>query len=175
MMSNSWRRWLGRQPVASDQINRATPGPPLPYSWILTNQLAIGPMPVSPLHWQQLDQAGLRGRFSCCYPQEDRSPPLPQGWLNAQVSLPDHRQQERLQQERLVQALSTAEQMLDTGAPLYVHCLAGIERSPLVAIGLTARRRGINLYEALDWVRRCHPAALPIYDHLELLEQVLKG
>ncbi|MFZ0406664.1 MAG: hypothetical protein WAM11_00940 [Cyanobium sp.] len=146
---------------------------PLSYSWILTNQLAIGPRPVSKLHWQQLEEAGLRGRFSCCYPEEEQSLPYPHGWQSAIVSLPDHRNQEELRLERLVEALSTADQLLDEGAPIYLHCLAGIERSPLLAVGLTARRRRIDVYAALDWVRRCHPSALPIYGHLELLEQVL--
>ena len=160
-------------PGSSRRHAAELPPPPLPYSWILTNQLAIGPMPVSPLHWQQLEEAGLRGRFSCCYPDEEISPPLPAGWLEARVSLPDHRQQEGLRLERLLEALSTAEQLLDTGTPVYLHCLAGIERSPLLAVGLTSRRRGINVFDSLDWVRRCHPAALPIYDHLELLERIL--
>jgi hypothetical protein len=165
------RRFL---PRVSRRDRSELPPPPLPYSWILTNQLAIGPMPVSPVHWQLLEEAGLRGRFSCCYPDEEISPPLPAGWLNARVSLPDHRQQEGLRVERLLEALSTAEQLLDSGSPVYLHCLAGIERSPLLAIGLTARKRGIDLFESLDWVRRCHPAALPLYGHLEVLERVLK-
>jgi hypothetical protein len=42
-------------------------------------------------------------------------------------------------------------------------------------VGLTARRRQIDIYAALDWVRRCHPAALPIYGHLELLEAILRS
>ena len=150
------------------------PPPPLPYSWILTNQLAIGPMPVSSGHWQQLEEAGLRCRFSCCYQHEETLAPLPPGWRSAGVPLPDHRLQEGLKAERLLQALNIAEALLDEGAPVYLHCLAGIERSPMLAVGLTARRRRIDIYSALDWVRRCHPPAQPIYTHLELLEQVLK-
>jgi hypothetical protein len=51
--------------------------------------------------------------------------------------------------------------------------MAGIERSPLIAVGLTASERNLSLFDALDWVRRCHPAALPIVTHLELLERLL--
>ena len=174
MSGNLFSRWFGRRPVLSREGGGFPSGQPLPYSWILTNQLAIGPMPANTLHWQQLEEAGLRGRFSCCYPQEEGLAPIPQGWQSARVSIPDHRQQEGLKPERLLMALSTAEALLDEGAPVYLHCLAGIERSPLIAVGLTARRRKIDIYAALEWVRRCHPAALPIYDHLELLEQVLK-
>ena len=167
------RRFFGRWQPSTLSASPSL-GQPLAYSWVLTNQLAIGPMPVSSQHWQQLEEAGLRGRFSCCYPEEEAALVLPQGWLSSRVSLPDHRQQEGFRIERLLEALTTADQLLEKGSPIYLHCLAGIQRSPLLAVGLTARRRRIDVYEALDWVRRCHPAALPIYDHLEILEQVLK-
>ena len=146
---------------------------PLPYSWVLTRRLAVGPMPSSAAHWQQLEQAGLRGRFSCCYPQEE-GPPPPSQWLNDGLPLPDHRRQEPLQLERLAEALQRAEQLLRQGTPLYLHCMAGIERSPLLAVGLTARQRDLSLFEALDWVRRCHPPSLPIVSQMELLGQLLQ-
>ena len=151
------------------------PDRPIPYSWVLTHRLAIGPMPSCQAHWQQLEEAGLRSRFSCCYPQEQGPAAVPAHWRSESFALPDHRRQQRLDPECLAAALDLAEQLLDEGPPLYLHCLAGIERSPLMAVGLTARRRRIDIYTALDWVRRCHPASLPIYSQLELLEQVLKS
>jgi hypothetical protein len=146
---------------------------PLPYSWVLTNRLAVGPMPAGEAHWQQLEQAGLQSRFSCCYPHEEGAAPVPPHWLSAGVPLPDHRRQEPLDAARLAAALERAQQLLDQGRPVYLHCMAGIERSPLIAVGLTARARNLSLFDALDWVRRCHPAALPIVSHLELLERLL--
>lgn len=149
------------------------PDRPLPYSWVLTGQLAVGPMPAGEAHWQQLEQAGLKARFSCCYPHEEGAAPVPPHWLSAGVPLPDHRRQEPLDLERLASALELAHQLLQQGAPVYLHCLAGIERSPLIAVGLTARARNLPLFDALDWVRRCHPAALPLVTHLELLSSLL--
>jgi hypothetical protein len=146
----------------------------LPYSWILTQQLAIGPMPRIPAHWAVLEEAGLRGRFSCCYPEEEIFAPVPAHWKSTGVPLPDHRHQEILQRDRLISALDTAESMIRNGTPLYLHCLAGRERSSLMAVGLTARLRDIDIFAALDWVRRCHPASSPLYEHLEILEQALK-
>jgi hypothetical protein len=148
---------------------------PLPYSWILTNVLAIGPMPRLPSHWQQLEEAGFRSRFSCCYPDEEQLCPIPSHWQSDSVALPDHREQEELQSEKLQLALDRAEILLREQAPVYLHCLAGRERSSLVAVGLTARQRGMDVFAALDWVRRCHPAASPIYGHLDVLDQVLRA
>ena len=149
--------------------------PPLPYSWILSNQLAIGPMPRASSHWHQLELAGFQSRFSCCYAEEElAAPSLPEGWRSAGISLPDHREQEALEADRLILAIRSAELLLQQNSPTYLHCLAGRERSSLMAVALTARCRQLDIFEALDWVRRCHPAAMPIYGHLELLDQVLR-
>ncbi len=145
----------------------------LPYSWVLNGQLAIGPMPRTARHWQQLEEAGIRSRFSCCYPEEESALIVPPGWSSDRISLPDHRQQEPLRQERLALALARAEALVDQTAPIYLHCMAGYERSPLLAVGLTARLRGIDPLAALAWVRRCHPMAMPIYDQLVMLETLL--
>ncbi len=88
--------------------------------------------------------------------------------------MPDHREQETLTEERLFKAIQTAEELLKESSPVYLHCLAGRERSSLMAIALTARKKQIDIFSSLDWVRRCHPAASPLYDQLELLEMVLK-
>jgi hypothetical protein len=147
---------------------------PLPYSWILTSKLAIGPLPRIEAHWQQLQDAGFRSRFSCCYPHEEQLNPIPEHWISETVALPDHREQEGLRSSVLEQALIHCERLIETNPPLYLHCFAGRERSSLIAVGLTARLRELDIFTALEWVRRCHPAASPIYDHLAILENVLK-
>lgn len=150
------------------------PLPSLPYSWVISGTLAIGPMPRTQAHWQQLESAGFRSRFSCCYPEEALCPP-PEYWMQAQVSLPDHRRQEILLPERLDQALHQAEALITSQPATYLHCMAGLERSPLVATGILARQRGIHVLEALELVRLCHPRAMPIYSDLDVLEMVIKG
>jgi hypothetical protein len=147
----------------------------LPFSWVLTDQLAIGPMPRSETHWRQLEDAGFRSRFSCCYPEEEIGLIMPPGWRSDRVALPDHRDQEPMQGARLALALSRAEALMKQAPPMYLHCLAGCERSPLLAVGLTARARQTDLLAALAWVRRCHPMAMPIYSHLALLEATLSA
>jgi hypothetical protein len=165
-----------RKPKATargDQKQQPAPIPALSYSWLISGRLAIGPMPRSESHWRQLEEAGFRSRFSCCYSEEEICPP-PDHWLQGRVSLPDHRRQEELRPERLRKALDLAAEILAAQPPTYLHCMAGIERSPLLAAGLIARERKIHLLEALDTVRLCHPRAMPIYGDLDVLEAVLK-
>lgn len=173
-MIGPFGRWLGKRQSTGNAGSAPAPSF-LPYSWILTQQLAIGPMPRTTAHWAVLEEAGLRGRFSCCYPEEEVFSPIPENWQSSGFPLPDHRHQEVLQKEKLILALDMAESMIVNGTPLYLHCLAGRERSALMAVGLTARIRSIDIFAALDWVRRCHPYASPLYEHLDVLEQALKG
>lgn len=167
-------RLLSRGQSQSNRSQGTKHALPLPYSWVLTNKLAVGPMPRTEAHWLQLQEAGIQSRFSCCYPEEEIFATMPNHWLSKSVPLPDHRAQETMQISALKKALLDSEELITIGAPLYLHCFAGRERSSLVAVGLTVRQRNVDVFTALDWVRRCHPIASPIYDHLVILEDVLK-
>lgn len=130
-------------------------------------------MPRSLQHWQQLEEAGFHSRFSCCYSHEEVVS-VPAHWSSDRVALPDHREQEPMLEERLELAITAARSLLESGPPVYLHCWAGRERSPLVAVGVMAYEKNGNIFEALEWVRRCHPAASPVYGHLEMLDQILR-
>lgn len=147
---------------------------PLVYSWIESGKFAIGPMPQTAEQWLQLEQAGFKSRFSCCYPEEEIFAAAPSSWLSDRVSLPDHRRQEAMRPERLASALLQAEAVIESQPATYLHCFAGRERSALVAVGLVARAQGIDVLSALDRVRLCHPGASPIFSDLDQLEQLLK-
>jgi len=148
---------------------------PLAYNWIKTGQFAIGPMPKSRTHWQQLETDNFNRRFSCCYPHEHIFAPIPSHWVSQEVSLPDHRAQEVLRADTLINALQKAKLMMfENSDPLYIHCFAGQERSVLIAIGLVCILDKKDLFDSLNYVRECHKNARPIYSQLDLLDQVLK-
>jgi hypothetical protein len=146
----------------------------LKFSWILPNQLAIGPAPLTTNDWRTLQQAGFQSRFSCCYLQEEEAIPhfnLPHA--KGRVALPDHRLQEPLLPSTLLEAIMISRELMDQAPPLYVHCWAGRERSVLLAIAHMSIIKQISVYAAMLRVREAHPPANPLYDHLELLEEVL--
>lgn len=163
-------RFLSPKSSANTIVQR-----PISYSWILSNKFAIGPIPKTDEHWQQLDSAGFRSRFSCCYPEEDIFAKPPAHWLEACVSLPDHRLQENMKIGRLNQALLDAQGLIDAQPPTYIHCFAGRERSALVAVGLIARSQNIDVLKSLDLVRLCHPQASPIYADLDILDSLIRS
>ncbi|MEB3317229.1 MAG: hypothetical protein VKO39_03715 [Cyanobacteriota bacterium] len=149
--------------------------PPFNYSWIITGRLAIGPMPRKYEDWKLLENNGIIKRFSCCYPEEHVFAPIPEAWESKQVSLPDHRLQEKLTSERLIFAIKEAINLIEKDdSPVYLHCFAGQERSSLLATGIVSLIEDKDLFESLAWVRQCYRNAKPLYEHLDLLETTLK-
>lgn len=146
--------------------------PPKPFSWIRTRRLAIGGFPQRPSHWEALQAAGIRRVFSCCDPGEAPWQP-PADWRAEQMALPDHRHSDPPSPALLGDALERLERLHNGGEALYLHCWAGMERSPLLAVGLLCRCEGLAFFEALAQVRALHPAARPITSHLLVLEQIL--
>lgn len=141
-------------------------------TWLRTRKLAIGPMPRNPDHWRSLQQQGVRSIFSCCDPSEGPWQP-PSEWLQCQFPLPDHRQPDAMTKEMLASALSAALDLYQAAPPLYLHCWAGMERSPLLAVGLLCRAESLDLFDALGQVRSQHPIAKPLAPHLVILESIL--
>lgn len=151
---------------------RTRKGSDLPITWLRTRRLAIGPMPQQPMHWLALQQQGIQSIFSCCELEEGAWFP-PQEWSQRRFPLPDHRQPDAMTNDILAGAINAAFDLYSSGVPLYLHCWAGMERSPLVAVGLLCRAESLNLFDALAQVKAQHPIAQPLIPHLILLESLL--
>ena len=149
---------------------------PQPFSWLRTRRLALGGFPQQAEQWQALEAVGIGQVFSCCDPSEGIWEP-PGHWRHERLALPDHRSNAVVTAAQLQEALDRLESMLaanDT-PPLYLHCWAGMERSPLLAVGLLCRLEAMPFFDALAQVRRLHPQARPITAHLLVLEDLLSS
>ncbi|MFN9644484.1 MAG: hypothetical protein ACK6BG_05035 [Cyanobacteriota bacterium] len=175
----NWRKRKGpsQQPQNPLSVNRESNSQTeFIFTWIITGKLAIGPMPRHEEDWDLLEKSGIKKRFSCCYPEEHIFAPVPRYWESSGVSLPDHRLQEELTPEKLVLALNQAITLLSKDeSPMYLHCFAGQERSALLAIGIVSITENKDLFEGLAYIRQCYPRARPLYEHLDILERVLKA
>ena len=63
--------------------------------------------------------------------------------------------------------------LLEQHPALYLHCWAGIERSPLLAVALLCRSEGLDLFTALAQVRQACQQARPLRHQLVVLESWL--
>ena len=53
--------------------------------------------------------------------------------------------------------------------PTFLHCYAGIERSPLVCIGWLIKIEKITFQEAFEYLKSVHPATNPLSEQLNVL------
>jgi hypothetical protein len=138
--------------------------------WVLVQELAIGPAPRAERHLERLAAEGVRGVLSLCGEQEALPPSgLEQRFACRRVVLPDHRSGRMPVAEELGQALAALAQLLQEG-PVFVHCVAAMERSPLVCLAWLVRQRGLSPQRALDYLMQVHPGTSPLPGQLELLE-----
>ena len=141
-------------------------------AWVLRDELLLGPAPSRLEHLDQLAQRGVRAVLSLC--AEAEAPPpagMAERFTLARLVLPDHRSAEPMRLEQLEQAVELLEQLSGSG-PVFVHCLAAMERSPLLCLAWLKRRRRLSTLQALDYLMQVHPGTSPLPAQLALLEQL---
>jgi hypothetical protein len=138
-------------------------------SWVLRGELAVGPAPIADEHLQTLGEEGLVAVLSLC---SDEEAPAPAGLADRfhwrRCVLPDHKAGRPPELAELRQALAQLAELAPLG-PVYVHCQAGVERSPLVCMAWLMRRRSLPFFDALDYLKRVHPPTGPLPEQLASL------
>ena len=140
--------------------------------WVLVQELAVCPAPRAERHLERLTEAGVTAVLSLCSEQEAPPPAgLESRFECRRLVLPDHRVErlpELAQLERALEALAE----LRAKGPVYVHCVAAMERSPLVCLAWLVRRHGLTPQRALDYLMQVHPGTNPLPGQLALLAQL---
>lgn len=140
--------------------------------WVLVEELAIGPAPRADRHLDRLQEAGIKAVLSLCSPEEAPFPGgLAERFAHRRCVLPD-RWAGRLPQLAELEAALDALAGLRQQGPVYVHCVAAMERSPLVCLGWLVSRHGQTPEQALDYVMEVHPGTNPLPGQLALLGQL---
>ena len=65
-------------------------------------------------------------------------------------------------------AINTLAEIIESG-PVYIHCLAGIERSPLVCMAWLVKNYNLTPTQALDYLMHVHKGTNPLPAQLKLL------
>lgn len=141
-------------------------------SWVIRDQLALGPAPSHIRHVEALWSQGVKAVLSlCAVDHHVNLPDLEQGFARARVVLPDHRDGRAPQPGELLEALHELE-LLCTHGPVFVHCVASIERSPLLCMAWLMRHRKLTRLQALDYLVQIHPYTNPLSSQLIALDQL---
>ncbi|MBF2079953.1 MAG: dual specificity protein phosphatase family protein [Synechococcales cyanobacterium T60_A2020_003] len=161
------RDFQGKKPR---QLNRRSSQLP---NWVLPGKLAIGSLP-EPGDSALLKDAGITAVVSLCAPSEGKLPEdVIQAFRCLRFILPDSSFVLGIQPQDLVTVLEVINEQIQQGEAVYVHCLAGVERSPTVCTAYLCLYEKLELWEAVSQVKKVHPYALPTEDQLRVIRYLL--
>ena len=140
--------------------------------WVLIDELAIGPAPRKQRHLDRLQELQIKGVLSLSSSKEAEPPEnFDQSFQTRRVVLPDHRAGRTPSIKELETALENLSELLILG-PVFVHCVAAMERSPLVCLAWLVRQHHMNPEHALDYLMQQHPGTNPLPGQLALLNEL---
>lgn len=143
--------------------------------WLIPNELVVNALPTADTY-PQLWQMGVRCILTLCDESEGCLPPIPASFpfLWQRIFLPDSHYAEAINPQALAQVVQTLQHWTQQKLPVYVHCLAGIERSPLACIAYLCTQHHFELWEALNLVQQKHPRTAIRSSQLQALRAYLK-
>ena len=141
--------------------------------WVLVDELAIGPAPRATRHLNQLTGAGIKAVLSLCK-HEEAPPPedLNRRFAHQRLVLPDHRSGRLPRGDELQAALQQLLSLHQLHGAVYVHCVAAMERSPLVCLAWLVQQHHLTPARALDYLMQVHPGTNPLPGQLALLQEL---
>ena len=142
--------------------------------WVLTDAIAIGPAPRHARHLERLQEMGIQGILSLCSEVEAIPPKdLSDSFVTRRFVLPDHRAGRLPRLDELKEALGHLSELSSQGS-VYVHCVAAMERSPLVCLGWLVQQHNMRPENALDYLMQQHPGTNPLAGQLSLIKDLYK-
>ena len=141
-------------------------------NWVLIDELAVGSAPHRIENLIELDKLGIKNILSLCDSDEFN---LPIKWATRfnwnRYVLPDHKSNEKLSGKTIIHALDIIKSLIDNG-PVYVHCFAGVERSPIICMGWMIKYKNLSQRQALDYLSNVHSITNPLPDQYKALKEI---
>lgn len=170
-MINQVKKLFGIEPKSS--TNTATTNL-FSVDWVIPRKLAIGRLPKAG-DGAQLLKANIKTVLSLCAEQEGILPEeITQKFQCFRVVLPDRHYTTEMTAEQLAEAVNIVHESVQKNSPIFVHCLAGIERSPTVCIAYLCKYHKMELWEAANWLKQVHSSSLPNDSGLRAIRELLQ-
>ena len=141
-------------------------------NWISINKLAIGPAPKTLSNLEEIKKKGICNILTLCSEEECKLPVEISTLFNqSKIYLPDHKASRDIEIKEFNKALDELVELLKTG-PVFIHCVAAMERSPLVCIGWLVKYKNLSFNNALDYMMQAHPGTNPLAKQLYLINKI---
>ena len=141
-------------------------------NWVLVNELAIGKAPTTESHSQLLKEEGIKSILSLCSIEESKPElDLNKFFITKRYVLPDHKSGRLPKIEEINKTILFLEELIQKG-PVFIHCVAAMERSPLICMSWLVKKHKLSPIEALDYMMQVHKGTSPLAGQLSLLNKV---
>ena len=140
--------------------------------WVLQNEIALGIAPKNKLHLDILRKEGIKSILSLCSEEEEKSPEgMSKIFKCRRFVLPDHTYKQLITANDLSKSLEIIVDLKKYG-PIFVHCVASVERSPLVCMAWLIKKHNLSLQQALDYLMSIHAGTNPLTSQLKILNEI---
>ena len=141
-------------------------------NWVLINELAVGPAPRTEEDLNVIKTFGIRNILSLCNNQESQNVAVNADIFNYfYYPLPDHKENLAPTIHQINEVLDKVKEFKEFG-PSYVHCLAGVERSPLICMAWLIRECSLDLETSLQYLMKVNPRTCPLQYQLNVLKDI---
>ena len=143
-------------------------------NWVLKDQIAIGNVPLINKDFSKLNDFGIKSIITLCDEEEAfMSKELTALFKHKRYILPDHKTSKTPTLIEIKEVLSFIKLALKNG-PVFVHCFAAVERSPLVCMAWLVKECKLNSQQALDYLMQVNPGTCPLPEQIATLRQLEK-
>ena len=141
-------------------------------NWVLNEELAVGTAPQKQKDLEKLADEGIKSIFSLCDENEVKNDlNLDEFFEHKRYVLPDHKTGKILSSIELKESLEILRNLLKSG-PVFVHCYAAVERSPLVCMAWLMKEHRLTLDQSLDYLMQSNPGTNPLPGQLRVLKEI---
>lgn len=144
------------------------------FSWILPNELAVGSFPKEDSSVYKLRKEGITAVLTLT--EEDEIPipeELKHSFVWERVAIPDGYTGGVPSVEQFEQARSILQRWSKKMHSIYVHCLAGVGRSPSVCCLFVMAQTDKSLEEAIEFVKAQHSYACPDEHQVRVMKELI--
>ena len=144
-------------------------------NWVLVNEIAISPAPLRNENFKLIKKNKISSILCLCNENEYSTKYYEEQTKLILVKrpLPDHRQSNLPEFHQFEEILIDIENLIKNG-PLLIHCLYGIERSPLICLLWLVKSRKLNFQEAFDYLMSVHKKTNPLSSQIKHAKKFLK-
>ena len=141
-------------------------------NWVLNEELAVGTAPQKQKDLERLTSEGIKSIFSLCGENEVKNDlNLDELFKHKRYVLPDHKTGKIISSFELNEALVILRNLVKSG-PVFVHCYAAVERSPLVCMAWLVKECKLSSQQALDYLMQINPGTNPLPGQLRVLKEI---